>query len=51
MVRETEDYVTLVGGWKPELRVADYVISIVKSAIVGRIEVLERVSVMSRIDS
>ena len=50
MIRETEDYITLAGGWKPECRQADYVISIVKSAVVGKIERLERVSVMSRID-
>ena len=50
MVRETDEYVTLVGGWKPDVRVADYVISIVKSAIVGRIERLERISVLSKIE-
>ena len=50
MVQETEESVTLVGSWKPQLDVADYVITIVKSAIVGKIERLERISMLSRID-
>tara|TARA_R100001594_G_scaffold95896_2_gene130184 strand:- start:1946 stop:2227 length:282 start_codon:yes stop_codon:yes gene_type:complete len=50
MVKETDTSVTLVGSWKPQLDAADYVITIVKSAIVGKIERLEKISSLVRVD-
>ena len=50
MIRETDTYVTLAGGYKPDLRTADYVLTIVKSSIIGQIERLEFLSDLSTIE-
>jgi len=47
LIRETETYVTLAGGWKPDLDTADYVITILKGSVVGKVERLELISRMS----
>jgi len=47
LVRETDEYVTLCGGWKPSESSGDYVITIVKSAIIGRVEQLDKISKMA----
>lgn len=48
LVQDTADAVTIAGGWKPDLLVADYVISIPKTSILGRVERLERLTTLKK---